>query len=59
MISDINGIKSVWIKAKCQICDFEIGYEKEVNEHGFFETPEAHCPNDFTLLTQIIDGEEE
>lgn len=58
MISDINGKKSVLIKAKCSVCGFEILYEKEVNEHGFFEIPEAHCPNDFMLLTQIIDGEE-
>jgi hypothetical protein len=37
-------------------CDFEVVYEIRTNEHGFFEIPEAYCPNDYFMLDQVIDG---
>lgn len=47
---------SVKIKSKCSFCDFEIEWFAYINEYGFFQIPEAYCPNDFTILTQDING---
>jgi len=38
------------------VCGFEVEWEARTNEHGFFQIPDAYCPNDFSLLVQEIDG---
>jgi len=58
MILDANR-KSVKVRVKCFICDFEVVFEKKINEHGFLEIPEAYCPKCFLIMDQIIDGGEE
>lgn len=49
-------MKTVKIRSKCSVCGFEIKWDLDVNEYGFFQIPDAYCPNDFILLIQEIDG---
>ena len=44
------------VRAKCFTCDsgFEVVFERELNEHGFYEFPEGHCPNCLGLLDQDV-----
>jgi len=49
-------MKTVRIISKCFVCDLKIEWKLNVNEHGFFQVPEAYCPNDFTLMIQEIRG---
>jgi len=51
-------MKTITIRAKCFLCDFEFIRKKEINEYGYFEIGEAYCPNDFSILDQIVDGVE-
>lgn len=46
----------VRVKAHCTVCDFKTEYDLDINEYGFFEVPPGYCPNDFTVLDQIIGG---
>lgn len=43
------------VHASCSVCGFSAEYEVEVNEHGFYEIPDAYCSVDLLLLTQVID----
>lgn len=47
---------SVKIKTRCLVCGFEVEWFAYVNENGFFAISDAYCPNDFTMMEQIIDG---
>lgn len=49
---------SVKVKSKCGLCGFEVVWLCYTNEHGFFQIPDAFCPNDFMLLEQEVDGKE-
>lgn len=49
--------KPLKVTSKCLLCDFEIVWEPEKNEAGFYQIPDGYCPNDYTILDQIIDGE--
>jgi len=42
------------VHAKCYTCGFEVTYELKLNEHGLYEVPDGHCPNDFFVLDQVI-----
>jgi len=50
-------MKTVTIKLKCS-CGFEVVREVEVNKFGYFEIPDAYCPNDLFVLIQNIDHRE-
>jgi len=47
---------SVKIKSRCLTCGFEVEWEARTNEYGFFEIPDAYCPNDYCMLDQVIDS---
>lgn len=49
-------MKIVKIKTYCGVCGFNIEWNLNVNEHGFFQLPDAYCPNDFLLMNQEIMG---
>ena len=49
---------SVKIKVHCGICGYETEWEARTSEHGFFQIPNAYCPNDYCMLVQIIDGKD-
>ena len=49
-------MKTVTVKIKCGLCDFKATREVKTNEFGYFEIPDAFCPNDFSILNQIVDG---
>lgn len=48
-------MKTVKIHSHCS-CGFEVEWELDTNEHGFFQVPDGYCPNDFLLLRQDIKG---
>ena len=51
-------MKTLKIKAKCYGCKkFEVEYNVDINEHGFFAFTEAHCPECLNLLEQIIEDD--
>lgn len=47
-------MKTVKVHAYCTICGFTVDYDLDINEHGFFVMPEAHCPRDLLILDQEI-----
>lgn len=47
-------MKTVRVHVHCTVCNFTAEYDLDTNEHGFFECPEAHCPNDLLILEQEI-----
>lgn len=49
-------MKTVRVISHCLSCDFKVEWHLDTNEHGFFQVPEAYCPNDFFLLSQEIIG---
>ena len=49
-------MKIIKVHAECHICDFEIKYPVDTNEHGFFAIPDAYCPKCFCLLIQTFDA---
>lgn len=51
-------MKTVKVKIHCAMCGkFHVEHEVDVNEHGYFTFPTAHCPECFCVLEQVIDGE--
>ena len=49
-------MKTVKIKIRCTVCGkFEIEYEIDVNEHGYFSIPDAHCPECLSIMIQELD----
>ena len=51
----MNEIKEVEIEVHCTACGmFRTMYVLNVNEHGFFTVPEAHCPYCLLILEQTI-----
>lgn len=48
-------MKTVKVKYYCAYCKFEVEVDVDTNSHGFFEFPDAYCPNDFMLLNRITD----
>lgn len=50
-------MKTVKVKMRCLVCGkFEKIIDVNINEHGFFVFPEAHCPECLCILEQDIDG---
>jgi len=49
-------MKTIRIKSYCTVCDFEVEYYLDTNEHGFFDVPVGQCPNDLFVLNQDILG---
>ncbi len=49
-------MKTATIKIRCMVCKFETTHEVDTNEYGYFEISDKYCPNDLSLLTQVIDN---
>lgn len=50
-------METVKVHIRCTMCrKFDKFIDVDVNEHGFFEIPEAHCPECLCILEQDIDG---
>lgn len=50
-------MKTIKVKIHCAMCGkFEITHEVDTNEYGYFVFPEAHCPECFAIMEQVIDG---
>ena len=45
------------VEIYCTHCDFKTYREIEKNMYGYFEFPDAYCPNDFMLLVCEIKKE--
>ena len=51
-------MKAVKVHVHCTVCGFSVEYDLDTNEHGFFEIPDAYCPNDMLLCNQEIKNKE-
>lgn len=49
-------MKVVKVKIHCPMCgNFRTEHEININEHGYFTFPEAHCPKCLAILEADID----
>lgn len=50
----ISTAKPIEVYAHCSVCGFKKTYKIYLNNHGFYELPDAYCPDDLFLLNQEI-----
>lgn len=49
-------MKTIKIRFRCTACKkFDKVLDVDINEHGFFEIPNAICPECLFVLDQVID----